>query len=77
MEMIEATFPLFIPKKKVIEIIQGNMKKNSKYTCEVEFDREEEGENVFLISSEDGPSAFYLIGCTAIAMLQHYEKKMY
>lgn len=72
METIEVTFPTNIPKDKVIFIIEGNMKKNSKYSCVVKFDRFEDNENVFLISSSDGANAFYLIGMTAGAIMEAF-----
>ena len=44
METIKVTFPTNIPKEKIIFILEGNLKQNSKYTCKVEFDRFEDDE---------------------------------
>lgn len=72
METIEVTFPTNIPKEKIIFILEGNLKKNSKYTCEVEFDRFEDDENVFRVSSDYGAKAFYLIGMTASGIIEAF-----
>ena len=72
METIEVTFPTNIPKEKIIFILEGTLKLNSKYTCEVEFDRFEDDENVFLVSSEYGANAFFLIGITASGIIEAF-----
>jgi hypothetical protein len=72
LETIEVTFPTIIPKEKIIFILEGNLKQNSKFTCKVKFDRFEDDENVFLVSSDYGVRAFYFIGMTASSIIQTY-----
>lgn len=70
---IKVTFPLNFSKEDVIYIIEENLKKNSPYTCNVMFLYEEDGENVFAVSSNDGAEAFYYIGMTAFGILAYEE----
>lgn len=74
MDTIEVTFPKHIPINKVIFNLEGNIKHNSKYTCKVVYDRYENGENTFLVSSKFGAPAFFLIGMTASAIIERFCK---
>jgi len=72
METIEVTFPSSIPQQLIIQILEGNLKQNSKYSCKVRFGGFESDEVVYFVSSEDGPEAFYLIGMTASGIIQKF-----
>lgn len=77
MDSIRVTFPTYIPITGVIALMQEAMKRYSKYTIEVEFDKEEDGENVYWISTDDGPPAFYQAGMTTSIILAQYQSKGY
>lgn len=69
MESITVTFPIKILPEKVKFIMEENLKRNSKYFCLVSFEGVEDGENVYIITS-DSAEAFYLIRVQACAMIQ-------
>jgi hypothetical protein len=65
---VTATFPTTISPGKIKFILEGNLKKNSKYECTVTFVGEVDGENDFTIEA-DSAEAFYLIGMTAYGII--------
>ena len=75
MEAIKITMPLSIKPDDVKRFFEGGLEKNSEYTYKVEFLRIEEGENVYEISTDGGPHAFYLIGITAATCLAFLDKR--
>ena len=74
MQAIEVTFPDWIPPGRIIFMIEENVKTNCNFTCSAKFERWEEnhgdGENVFLVSSDGGPAAFFYIGMTTAAIME-------
>ncbi len=67
MQSIEITLPSDIEIQDVKKIFEEGLAQitNSKYTCNVEFLEIYEGENLYKISTDRGPGAFYLIGVIA------------
>ena len=75
MEAIKITMPLSLKPDDVKWFFEGGLEKNSEYTCKVEFLKTELGENVYEISTDGGPQAFYLIGITAATCLTFLDKR--
>lgn len=75
METIKVTFPITISPADIVNIMEGNIKKNTQFECTCEFLYIEDNENVFKISSSDGPSAFYFIGMTASLIMEKLYKQ--
>ena len=71
MDTIRVTFPAHIPRDIIKQVLEENMHANTQYKCEVKFEKFEDEENVFLISSEPA-EAFYLIGMTASQIIKKY-----
>lgn len=71
---IDVTFPKDLPRQTVKELIEGNLKKNSEYTCKVYNRGTYEGQNLFEIIVKD-VKALYFIGVTAAVILQAYERE--
>ncbi len=73
MDIIETTFPKFISKDIIIHLLENNLKKNTSFTCKVEFIKEyNDTENLFKIISSSGAEAFYLIGMIASGIIDAY-----
>lgn len=68
---IKVTFPKSIRPETFKKIIEGNIKANSVYTCEVTYVGSALDENNYEIES-DNAYAFYLIGMTASALISKY-----
>lgn len=74
LQSITVTLPAFIKPKKVIAIIEGNMKANTEHECQVLLKEEGPEENTFLIWC-DNPMAFYTAGMSTAALLQVFSKR--
>ena len=70
MESILVTFPEEISPAVVKDLMEGNIEQNTNFTCSVNFMGIEDNQNVFKISSTDGPEAFYVIGICASAIVR-------
>lgn len=75
METIQITFPVEIDSKDVKNIIEGNLKENSDFECICDFKEFDGEENVYEVSTEYGPMAFYYIGMTASGIIEFYKLK--
>lgn len=51
--------------------MEEQLRKNSKYSCEITFEKFEDDENVFSVKA-DSAQAFYLIGIMAGVLIQKY-----
>ena len=74
MEVIEITFQKTIPIKDIVHILEGGLKELSKFTCNVKFDRVEDNENVFFVSTGYGPKAFFMFGMITASIQELYGK---
>jgi len=66
---IKTTFPLSIPKEKVIRQIESNMLRNAGVRVKVVFQGIDQDENLFYITAKT-PEAFYQIGITAAIIIE-------
>lgn len=75
-QTIEVTFPAAIPPESFKYMIEGGLEKGSKYNCEVEHTGiEKDGENLYTITTSDGPEAFYYIGMMTAMIIEIFEKE--
>lgn len=75
MESIKITMPNSMSYTWVKNCIEGNLAKNSKYTCKVSFSGIEDKEAVYKITSSCA-EAFYLIGMTTSEMIRKFNEKI-
>ena len=74
-DTIVVTFPTIVPVNKVKFLLEENLKKNSIYSCTVEYTHTAAFDNIFNISSAGGANAFYLIGMTSSVILEAFNKR--
>jgi len=75
MESIIITMPKEMSVSWVKNCFEGNLKKNSKYSCHVTYTGIETGEHTFKITTNCA-QAFYLIGMTASQMIAKFNEKI-
>jgi hypothetical protein len=76
METIYITLPDYIPQTLVKELVETNIKQNSKFECTVHFDKKSGDENFFSISSKYGAECFYLIGMQVSIMINVWNERI-